>query len=66
MIARLALQPQSTAAAEFDFEEQLRDEGFSERKIEELIAIAGFGVLINAMSNIVTLDPDEFLSDTSM
>ena len=66
VVTRLALQPQSAAAAEFDFEEQLRDEGFSEREIEELIAIAGFGALINTMSNIVALVPDEFLSDITM
>lgn len=51
-ITRLALQPKIAGDEDFDFEEQLRDEGFSEREIDELIAQAHFGVMANAMTDI--------------
>jgi alkylhydroperoxidase family enzyme len=53
LVTRLALQPKTVQADDFDFEEQLRDEGFSEQEIDELISIAGFGVLLNTMTDIV-------------
>lgn len=53
LVTQMALRPESVKAEEFDFEEQLRDEGFSEQEIDELIALAGFGVLLNTMTDIV-------------
>jgi alkylhydroperoxidase family enzyme len=52
VITRLALQPKRVADEDFDFEDQLRDEGFSEREIDELIAQAHFGVMLNVMTDI--------------
>jgi alkylhydroperoxidase family enzyme len=53
LVTQMALRPKTVAADDFDFEEQLRDEGFSEQEIDELIAVAGFGVLLNTMTDIV-------------
>jgi alkylhydroperoxidase family enzyme len=52
-VTQMALRPKTVAAEDVDFEEQLRDEGFSEHEIDELIAVAGFGVLLNTMTDIV-------------
>ncbi len=52
VIPKLALQPKRIADEDFDFEDQLRDEGFSEREIDELIAQAHFGVMLNVMTDI--------------
>jgi len=52
VITQLALQPKRVAEEDFDFEDQLRDEGFSEREIDELIAQAHFGVMLNVMTDI--------------
>ncbi len=57
----MALHPKSVAAEDFDFEEQLRDEGFSEQEIDELISVAGFGVLLNTMTDIVHIPAEESL-----
>jgi hypothetical protein len=53
LVTQMALRPKTVAAEDFDFEEQLRDEGFSEQEIDELISLAGFGVLLNTMTDIV-------------
>jgi alkylhydroperoxidase family enzyme len=53
LVTQMALQPKTVADKEFDFEEQLRDEGFSEKEIDELISVAGFGVLLNTLTDIV-------------
>ncbi len=53
LVTQMALRPKTVAAEDFDFEEQLRDEGFSEQEIDELISVAGFGVLLNTMTDIV-------------
>lgn len=59
IVSRMALRPTTVKAEDFDFEEQLRDEGFSQREIDELIAIAGFGVLLNTMTDIVHVPAEE-------
>jgi hypothetical protein len=59
VVSRMALQPKSVANASFDFEEQLRAEGYSEQEIDELIAVAGFGVLLNTMTDIVHIPSEE-------
>ncbi len=38
---------------------ELRDEGFSEQEIDELISLAGFGVLLNTMTDIVHIPTEE-------
>jgi hypothetical protein len=57
----MALRPKTVAAEEFNFEEQLRDEGFSEQEIDELISVAGFGVLLNTMTDIVHIPTEASL-----
>ncbi len=47
IVTQAALQPKSVADEDFDFEDQLRDDGFSEREIDELMAQAYFGVMMN-------------------
>ena len=51
IVTQMALRSKTVEAE--DFEEQLRDEGFSEQEIDELISVAGFGVLLNTMTDIV-------------
>lgn len=64
IITRMALHPKTVAAGNFDFEEQLRDEGFLEQEIDELISVAGFGVLLNTMTDIVHVPAEEPLEST--
>lgn len=51
VVSRAALQPKSIADEDFDFEEQLRDEGFSEKEIDELMAQAYFGIMMNLVTD---------------
>jgi alkylhydroperoxidase family enzyme len=51
IVTQAALQPKSVADEDFDFEDQLRDEGFSEREIDELMAQAYFGVMMNTLTD---------------
>ena len=51
IVTQMALRSKTVEAEVF--EEQLRDEGFSEQEIDELISVAGFGVLLNTMTDIV-------------
>jgi alkylhydroperoxidase family enzyme len=62
LVTQMALRPKSVAAENFDFEEQLREEGFSEEEIDELIAVAGFGVLANTMTDIVHIPAEQPLN----
>ena len=50
IVPRMALEPQSVADDQFAYEEQLRDEGFSEAEIDELVAQAYFGVMMNTLT----------------
>ena len=61
LVTQMALRPKTVAAEDFDFEEQLRDEGFSEQEIDELISVAGFGVLLNTMTDIVHIPTEASL-----
>ena len=65
LVTRMTLHPETVKDEDFDFEEQLRDEGFSEKEIEELIAIAGFGVLLNTMTDIVHIPAEATLSPSA-
>jgi len=51
IIARASLHPKSVEDADWDFEEQLRDEGFSESEIEELLAVGFFSVMMNMLTD---------------
>jgi alkylhydroperoxidase family enzyme len=50
IVSRMALDPHSVADDQFTYEEQLRDEGFSEPEIDELVAQAYFGVMMNTLT----------------
>ena len=49
IVTQAALKPKTVAEEEFDFEDQLRDEGFSEREIDELMGQAYFAVMMNTL-----------------
>lgn len=51
IVSRAALHSKSVAEDDFDFEEQLRDEGFSEGEIDELLAQGYFGVMMNMLTD---------------
>jgi len=57
IVTQMALRSKTVEAEVF--EEQLRDEGFSEQEIDELISVAGFGVLLNTMTDIVHVPAEE-------
>lgn len=50
IVPRMALEPHSVADDRFRYEEDLRDEGFSEAEIDELVAQAYFGVMMNTLT----------------
>lgn len=50
IVARMALEPGTVADEQFAYEDQLRDEGFSEPEIDELVAQAYFGVMMNTLT----------------
>lgn len=50
IVSRMALDPNSVADTKFEYEEALRDEGFSEAEIDELVAQAYFGVMMNTLT----------------
>jgi alkylhydroperoxidase family enzyme len=50
LVSRMALDPHSVEDKQFAYEEQLRDEGFSEAEIDELVAQAYFGVMMNTLT----------------
>ena len=62
IVTQMALRPKTVATEDFDFEEQLRDEGFLGQEIDELISVAGFGVLLNTMTDIVHVPAEEPLN----
>lgn len=51
LVPQMALDPHSVADKQFAYEEQLRDEGFSEAEIDELVAQAYFGVMMNTLTS---------------
>lgn len=51
IIYRVSLQPKSVEDADWDFEDQLRDEGFSESEIDELLAVGFFSVMMNMLTD---------------
>jgi alkylhydroperoxidase family enzyme len=51
IISRASLQPKTVGEPDWDFEEQLRDEGFSEAEIDELLAVGFFSVMMNMLTD---------------
>lgn len=49
IVSRASLESKTIGDEEWDFEEQLRDEGFSEREIDELLAVGFFSVMMNML-----------------
>jgi alkylhydroperoxidase family enzyme len=51
IISRTSLEPKSVEDPDWSFEDQLRDEGFSESEIDELIAVGFFGIMMNLLTD---------------
>jgi len=51
IVSRTSLDSKSVEDPDWDFEEQLRDEGFSESEIEELLAVGFFSVMMNLLTD---------------
>jgi alkylhydroperoxidase family enzyme len=51
IISRASLDSKSVEDPDYDFEDQLRDEGFSESEIDELLAVGFFGVMMNMLTD---------------
>lgn len=51
IISRASLQSKSVEDENWDFEDQLRDEGFSESEIDELLAVGFFGIMMNVLTD---------------
>ncbi len=51
IVSRASLDPKSVADPDWNFEDQLRDEGFSESEIDELLAVGFFSVMMNMLTD---------------
>lgn len=51
IISRASLDTKSVEDADWDFEDQLRDEGFSESEIDELLSVGFFSVMMNMLTD---------------
>lgn len=51
IVSRAALDSKSVEDPKWEFEEQLRDEGFSETEIDELLAVGFFSVMMNMITD---------------
>ena len=51
IVARACLESKTVEDPEWDFEDQLRDEGFSEAEIDELLAVGFFSVAMNVLTD---------------
>lgn len=51
ILSRASLETKSVEDLDWDFEDQLRDEGFSESEIDELLAVGFFSVMMNMMTD---------------
>jgi len=57
VVARAALEPKSVADPDWDFEEELRDEGLTESEIDELLAVGFFSVMMNMLADTFDITP---------
>ena len=51
IVSRASLEPKSVDDPTWDFEDQLRDEGFSQSEIDELLAVGFFSVMMNMLTD---------------
>ena len=51
IVSRASLDPKSVEDADWDFEDLLRDEGFSDSEIDELLAVGFFSVVMNMLTD---------------
>lgn len=51
IVVRASLDSKACEISDYDFEEQLRDEGFSESEIDELLAVGFFSITMNMMTD---------------
>ncbi len=51
IVSRASLTPKTVEDPDWDFEEQLRDEGYSESEIDELLAVGFFSVIMNMLTD---------------
>lgn len=51
VISRASLHCKTVEDGDWEFEEQLRDEGFSESEIDELLAVGFFSVMMNMITD---------------
>jgi alkylhydroperoxidase family enzyme len=51
IVSRASLQCKTVDDPQWDFEDQLRDEGFSDSEIDELLAVGFFSVMMNMMTD---------------
>jgi alkylhydroperoxidase family enzyme len=51
IVFRASLDSKSCEVSDYDFEEQLRDEGFSDSEIDELLAVGFFSIIMNMMTD---------------
>ena len=58
VVSRAALDSKSVADADFELEDELRDVGFSESEIDELLSIGYFSVMMNSLVDSYALTPE--------
>ena len=51
IVSRVSLDSKGVGDDNLDFEDQLRDEGFSESEIDELLAVGFFSVMMNMLTD---------------
>ncbi len=51
IVSRASLEPKSVENPDWDFEELLRDEDFSDSEIDELLAVGFFSVMMNMLTD---------------
>jgi len=51
IVSKASLESKSVDDPDWDFEEELRDEGFSESEIDELLAVGFFSVMMNMLTD---------------
>ncbi len=51
IVYRASIDPKSVGDPDWDFEDQLRDEGFSDSEIDELLAVGYFSVMMNMLTD---------------
>jgi alkylhydroperoxidase family enzyme len=63
-ISRIVLEPKTVQDPDWDFEDELRDEGFSESEIDELIAVGFFAIMMNLLTDTYDVPWESPLTET--